>query len=354
MQSHCRNLPLAFLIFAVGLPGKCWSAQSAETTYPPALVDTSRWLDARRQEQLAAANSYKAFHDFQFSDHATGSGIRFEQRSVDDAGKYWKPAHYDHGTAVAVADVDGDGRLDIYFANQLGPNQLWRNLGGGKFEDITSRAGVVLEGRIHVGASFADVDNDGDPDLFVTTVRMGNVLFENLGNGRFRDVSQSAGVDYVGHSSGALFLDFDNDGLLDLFVANVGVYTSDRRGSGGFFLSITNAFHGHLYPERTERSILYRNLGGLKFKDVSKEVNLQDEGWSGEATFADLNQDTFPDLYVANMQGDNHYYENVQGRRFIEKTPVHFPKTPWGAMCAKFFDFFRTFPDLFVTDMPRT
>ena len=354
MQSCCRILPLAFVLCAMGLPGRSSSAQSTEAaiTYPPALLDTSRWLESRRREQLAAANGYTAFHDFQFSDQASNSGIWFEQRSVDDAGKYWKPAHYDHGTAVAVADVDGDGLADIYFVNQLGPNQLWRNLGGGKFEDITSRAGVALEGRIHVGASFADVDNDGDSDLLVTTVKMGNVLFENLGNGRFRDVSRSAGVDYVGHSSAAVFFDFDNDGLLDLFVANVGIYTSDQRGPGGFFPSITNAFHGHLHPERTERSILYRNLGGLKFKDVSKEVNLQDEGWSGEAAFADLNQDGFPDLYVANMQGDNHYYESVQGKRFIEKTPAYFPRTPWGAMCAKFFDFNQDgLLDLFVTDM---
>lgn len=347
----CR---LLLLSLAAVLCAGTLQAQSPtkETTYPPALLDTPKWLEARRQEQLALAKSYKTFHDFQFSDQTSSSGIRFEQRSVDDACKNWKPAHYDHGTGVAIADVDNDGRPDIYFVNQLGPNQLWRNLGGGKFEDITASAGVAVEGRIHVGASFADVDNDGDADLFVTTVKMGNVLFENLGNGKFRDVSQSAGVDYSGHSSVALFLDFDNDGLLDLYVANVGVYTTEQRGAGGFFLSISNAFHGHTYPERTERSILYRNLGGMKFKDISRETNLPDEGWSGEAAFADLNQDTFPDLYVANMQGDNHYYENVQGKHWVEKTPESFPKTPWGAMCAKFFDFNQDgLLDLFVTDM---
>ncbi len=326
-------------------------AQNA-VTHPPFLQDTAKWLESRRQEQLAAARSYKAYTDFQFTDRVLPSGIRFEQHSVDEALKYWKPAHYDHGSGLAVADVDGDGRSDVYFVNQLGPNQLWRNLGGGRFEDITASAGVALEGRIHVGASFADVDNDGDPDLFVTTVKMGNVLFENLGNGRFRDVSKAAGVDYTGHSSTALFFDFDNDGLLDLFVANVGVYTTDERGPGGFFLSITNAFHGHIHADRTELSIIYRNLGGLKFKDVSKEMNLGDEGWSGEATFADLNGDTFPDLYVANMQGDNHYYENDRGRRFIDKTATHFPKTPWGAMGVKAFDFNQDgLLDVFVTDM---
>jgi len=107
-----------------------------------------------------------------------------------------------------VADVDGDGLLDIYFVSQLGGNQLWKNAGGGKFQNITAAAGVGLTNRVCVAAAFADIDNDGDPDLFVTTVRMGNVLFENLGNGRFRDISKEAGVDYVGHSSGAVFFDF--------------------------------------------------------------------------------------------------------------------------------------------------
>jgi hypothetical protein len=309
-------------------------------------------MEERRLEQVSAAKDYKLFRGFQFTDQTSASGISFEQRSVDDAGKYWKPGHYDHGAGLAVADVDGDGRLDIYFVNQLGANQLWRNLGGGKFEDITASAGVALEGRIHVGASFADVDNDGDPDLLVTTVKMGNVLFENLGNGKFHDVSKTAGVDYSGHSSSALFFDFDNDGLLDLLVSNVGVYTTGERGAGGFFLTITNAFRGHLYPERTEESILYRNLGGLKFKDISKEANLRGKGWSGETIFVDLNKDRFPDLYVANMQGDNHYYENDQGKRFVEKTAAYFPKTPWGAMGVKFFDFNQDgLLDLFVTDM---
>jgi len=176
--------------------------------------------------------------------------------------------------------------------------------------------------------------------------------------GYSRDMSQRWSVfvpkDAAGARASHVFpvLDFNNDGLLDLFVANVGVYTSNEKGRGEFYLALTDAFGGYTMPERSEQSILYQNLGDGKFKDVSKEVSLQDEGWSGEATFADLNQDTFPDLYVANMQGDNHYYENVQGKHFVEKTPVHFPKTPWGAMCAKFFDFNQDgLLDLFVTDM---
>ncbi|PYI80040.1 MAG: hypothetical protein DME26_22415, partial [Verrucomicrobia bacterium] len=227
-----------------------------------------------------------------------------------------------------MADVDGDGWLDLYFVSQIGGNQLWRNRGNGTFENITAGAGVGLEDRVCVAAAFADIDNDGKPDLFVTTVRMGNVLFKNLGGGRFQDISKEAGLDYVGHSSGIVFFDFDKDGLLDLFVANVGRYTSDGKGRGGFYLGLPDAFSGHLYPERVEQSILYKNMGGGKFKDVSAAMNLQDKSWSGDATFCDLNQDAYPDLYVLNMQGDDHYYENVQGKRFEEKTSAYFPKTP--------------------------
>ena len=149
-----------------------------------------------------------------------------------------------------------------------------------------------------------------------------------------------------------MFFDFDNDGLLDLFLTNVGVYTTNQRGRGGYYLALPDAFYGHLYPDRTEYSILYRNLGGGRFKDVSKEMNLRDGSWSGDATFADLNQDGYPDLYVLNMQGDDHYYENLAGRGFAEKTAAYFPKTPWGAMGVKFFDYNQDgLLDLFVTDM---
>jgi len=313
---------------------------------------TPAWLVERaRQETELAARSH-VLHDFRFTDRRQASGITFENRVVDDAGKSYKLAHYDHGSGVCAADVDGDGLPDLYFVTQLGTNELWKNIGNGRFVDVTARAGLAMPDAIAVGCAFADIDNDGDPDLFVTTVRHGNRLFENLGNGTFRDVTAPAGVGYVGHSSGAVFFDYDGDGLLDLFLTNVGVYTTNQLGSGGYHIALEDAFTGHLHPERAEASILYRNLGGNRFKDVSREVGLVDLSWSGDATALDVNDDGFPDLYVLDMQGPNHVWLNEGGKHFRDATAQYFPKTPWGAMGVKAFDFDGDGRlDLFVTNM---
>ena len=165
----------------------------------------NRSFAQRRQEQINNARSRSVLHQFQFSDRFESTGITFNHQVVEDAGKRYKPVHYDHGNGLAIADVDLDGFYDIYFTTQIGSNELWRNLGDGTFENITDSSKVGLEDRISVAASFGDIDNDGDSDLYVTTVKMGNVLFENLGDGKFRDKTQESGLDYVGHSSGTVF-----------------------------------------------------------------------------------------------------------------------------------------------------
>jgi enediyne biosynthesis protein E4 len=309
-------------------------------------------LAARKKAQLETVKQFKVFYQFHFTDKLKESRITFVYHAVDDITKHMKMGHYDHGSAIAVADVDGDGLYDIYFVNQVGGNQLWKNLGGGKFKNITEEAGVGLPDRISVGATFADVDNDGAEDLFVTTVRGGNVLFKNDGHGHFKDISKDAGVDMVAHSSGAFFFDYDNDGLLDLLVCNVGKYTTDEKGPNGEYAAIPNAFSGHLYPDRYEYPVLYKNMGHYHFKDVTAEVGLKPHGWCGDASFGDLNGDGWPDIYFLNMQGHNHYYENQAGQKFVDKTDQYFPKTSWGAMGIKFFDYDNDGRmDLLVTDM---
>ena len=95
----------------------------------PAVNDTSA-LEARKQAQMKTVSEFKVFYEFQFADRLRESGITFINHIVDDAAKSYQKAHYDHGTGVAVADVDGDGLYDIYFVSQVGGNQLWKNLGG--------------------------------------------------------------------------------------------------------------------------------------------------------------------------------------------------------------------------------
>src|SRR3989475_8535692 len=123
-----RALASAFSLLA-------WCLSSC--TERPAAT-TAAWLVERgRQEAELAARSH-VVHDFRFSDQRQASGITFQNRIVDDAGRAYKLAHYDHGSGVCAADVDGDGLPDLYFVTQLGTNELWKNVGNGRFVDRKS------------------------------------------------------------------------------------------------------------------------------------------------------------------------------------------------------------------------
>jgi hypothetical protein len=359
-----KYIPLWMTMSLVAITLEVASSQEPQIIAdPPEIIDPP-WLESRGQAQLATTDQYEIFYQFNFSDQIVQSGIRFHNKIVDDSGKYWQPVHYDHGNGVAVADVDGDGLHDLYFVNQVGSNQLWKNQGDGTFTDMTETAGVGLAELIGVTSSFADIDNDGDPDLYVTTVREGNHLFENDGEGHFKDISAASGLDYKGYSSGAIFFDYNRDGALDLFLTNVGTYTSDtlmpathyapglEAEEYDYYVGLSDAFSGHLFPARFERSLLFKNLGDKRFVDVTTEVKLEDTGWTGDATPIDANEDGWIDLYVLNMQGNDQYYENVQGQYFANKSREVFPKTPWGAMGVKAFDYNNDgHIDLYITDM---
>jgi hypothetical protein len=313
---------------------------------------TAAWMLTRRDQERAMASSSVALHDFRFTDALASSGIAFVNQMVDDAGRTYKAVHYDHGSGLCAADVDGDGRTDVFFVTQRGSNGLYKNAGGGRFTDITAAAGLGAVDQIGVGCAFGDIDNDGRPDLFVTTVRHGNHLFHNDGGGTFTDITSRAGVTHSGHSSGALFFDYDGDGKLDLFVTNVGRYTTNDTGAGGYYIGVTDAFMGHLHPDRAEASILYRNRGDGRFEDVSRQTGLVDKSWSGDASIIDVDDDGRPDLYLTNMQGENHLWRNDGGTRFRDETARWFPRTPFGAMGLKVFDFNGDGRlDLFITDM---
>src|SRR5205814_970812 len=139
-----------------------------------------------------------------FREGAREAGLTFRMAFLPgEQGQNFKVNLYDHGCGVAVGDYNGDGRDDVYFVNQLGKNGLYRNKGDGTFEDVTDRAGVGLGDRVCVAATFVDYDNDGKLDLFVTSTRGGDVLFRNNGDGTFTDVTKAAGLSHVGHSQNA-------------------------------------------------------------------------------------------------------------------------------------------------------
>ena len=323
------------------------------------------WVTAQAAVQVAEVEDLQARHDFRFADALADSGITFRNYVTPDSASQFKPNHYDHGNGVAVADVDGDGWLDIYFVTQLGRNELWRNRGDGTFEDITDSAGVALEERVGSSAGFADLDNDGDQDLFATTIRYGNALFENSGSGTFSDITDASGLAYSGHSGSVDFFDYDNDGLLDVFVSNIGKFTTEEevdapansfRPEEGkwyrYFVGLSDAFFAHVRPELAESSRLYHNDGDLRFSDVTTAAGVETDTWSGDAVPFDANGDGWTDLFVLNMQGHDQYFENQGGTGFTDRTMDVFPRTPWGSMGATILDYdLDGSQDLYVVDM---
>ncbi len=241
--------------------------------------------------------------------------------------------HLYNGSGVALGDVDGDGLADIYFSRLNGPNVLYKNLGGWKFEDITDRAGVALPDRFSTGAVFADVDGDGDVDLLTTSMGDGSALFVNDGNGVFTDRTEEAGIASSYYGTTQALADADGDGDLDLYVANnktrpvrdiyppsMIMFDSVVEEVGGEF-RIKPEFRGHyriveqpgriMRFEFAEPDKYYVNDGTGRFQEVSFTGGwfLDEEGrplaetptdWGLTVRFHDIDRDGDPDLYVCN------------------------------------------------------
>src|SRR2546428_503041 len=172
---------------------------------------------------------------------AERTGVTFVNRLPEDAAfNILNYLYYYNGGGVAVGDVNNDGLPDLYFTSNRGPNRLYLNKGNYRFEDVTERAGVADSEGWKTGVTMADVDGDGWVDIYVSAVNYltmhgHNVLYINNGDGTFTDRTKEYGLDHVGASTQALFFDYDGDGDLDMYLLNHSTHTDraiSRRATG--------------------------------------------------------------------------------------------------------------------------
>jgi len=287
-----------------------------------------------------------------FRERALGAGLNFRQNLLpNEQGADYKINPYDHGSGIAVGDYDGDGKDDVYFVNQLGANSLYHNNGDGTFTDVTRSAGVGLGDRLCVAATFADYDNSGRQSLFVTSTRGGNVLFKNLGAGKFKDATKEAGLTLVGHCQTALFFDYDNDGYLDLLVTRTADWTAKELDQAAHYYPGTESLWG-LAGSVKEDNVLYHNNGNGTFTNVTEQSGLKGKGWCVDAAVFDYDGDGYLDVLITCMFGPSRLYHNNGNGTFTDVTQQTLGRTSWGGMGCKAFDFNNDGKlDLYIVDM---
>jgi hypothetical protein len=259
-----------------------------------------------------------------FTDVTTQAGITFRHVNGATGQKYMQETL---GSGVCVFDYDGDGLQDIFFV-QGGPLPGWqgappraalyRNLGHGRFEDVTAAAGVADEGRYGMGCVAGDIDGDGDRDLYVTGYDR-NRMYRNNGDGTFTDVTDRAGVGGKGlWGASAAMLDIDGDGDLDLYVANYVAY--DMRNNlycGENRPGYRTVCHPKNFDSQPD--ILYRNRGDGTFEDWTAKGGIDDRTGKGLGVVAlDFDDDGDQDIYVANDDTPNFLWRNRGDGTFEE------------------------------------
>ncbi len=260
---------------------------------------------------------------FRFREGSEAAGLNFRHVSGSPEKKLILESM---SGGVALFDFDNDGRLDIYLVNgntiedlaagrRTVRNGLFRNSGDGKFEDVTSRAGVP-GGRWDMGAVAGDIDNDGWLDLFVTGFGR-NTLYRNRGDGTFEDITAQAGLTDTEWSTGAAFGDYDGDGLLDLAVVHY-VQFDPAHPPPRTPLCRYRGIDVQCGPRGLPgtEDALFRNLGGGRFQDVSSEAGIRTghRYYGLGCIWSDYDDDGDLDLFVANDSCPNFLFRNQGGR----------------------------------------
>ena len=276
---------------------------------------------------LAGASALAQAPAVLFRDVTAAAGIAFRHHAAPEK-KYIVESM---SGGVAMFDFDNDGLQDLYFVDSLtvetagdptaARSALYRNLGNGRFEDVTDRAGVGHPGW-GMGVCTADVDGDGWTDLYVTALG-GNRLYRNNHDGTFTDIAATSGLSVGGWSTGCGFADYDHDGRLDLFVSRY-VHV-DLQHLPQFGKDRTCEYRGiavQCGPRGLpgETDFLFHNDGNGHFSDVSAKAGVSDpHGYFGMGVaWFDANGDGWPDLYVADDSTPNLLYLNQQNGTFKE------------------------------------
>ncbi len=254
------------------------------------------------------------------------TGVRTENQYADPQMKGDLFQQYNGGsvgTGVTIGDFDNDGKPDIFVVSKTESCRLFRNLGNFKFEDVTDKAGVGDKGdaaRIwKFGATFVDVNNDGLLDIYVCRFDAPNLLYINQGDGTFKEMAHAYGLDVKDSSVMAAFCDYDRDGFLDLYLTTnmLGTTTND----GG------------------RRGYLFHNQGNGTFQNVTDKAGMDVRARSHSATWWDYDNDGWPDLYVACDYGvpDALYHNNRDGT-FTDVSGQVLPHTCFSSMGSDYGD----------------
>ena len=257
-----------------------------------------------------------------FVDVTEEAGIHFKHNSGATEHKHIIETM---GSGVVFFDYDTDGDVDLYFLQsgnvpegkpQTLGNVLYRNEGDGRFTDVTEISGTGDTGY-GMAAATGDIDNDGDLDLYVANFRQDR-LYQNNGDGTFTDITEAAGIDNTLWSIAAVYLDFDVDGDLDIFVVNYLVYelsmpVSTYKGIIGY---------GHPRSYKGTPDVLYRNNGDGTFTNIAGKTGVSNpvEGRGMAAVAWDYNKDGLPDIYVANDTNRNFLYHNNGDGTFTDES----------------------------------